>query len=158
MRTAITLRVRVAFVTAFRYQHDCDEEWEGGRLTAIRSRTDDNGKQYEVAGALSGGGFRTVGPAGPFTAPANLLTSNAVWTPDFVQQQSLINAQEGGEFGISVKRIAEEMLSGSGGAVSTTKYRVITPRCAGLVWYGPDGRWLRGVFELKGETLSYEAI
>jgi Family of unknown function (DUF6134) len=157
VRTAIDLRVRVAFVTAFRFTHESDEEWSAGRLVSLRSSTNDNGTRYEVTGAPHGDGFRTVGPAGPFTMPGNLMTSNAVWTPDFMRQHLVINAKEGGEMGISAKRLAEEVLSGSPGA-SMTKYRVISPRTAGLIWYGSDGRWLRGVFEVKGETLHYEAI
>lgn len=153
-QTDIQLQVRVAFVTAFRFSHRSTEEWRDGRLASIRSRTDDNGQVYEVSGSPVADGFRVVGPGGPFVAPGDLLTSNSVWNSAFVKQSLLINAQQGGELGLSARAIGSEAPSGAPSDVAM-KYRVVTPHLAGYVWYDRNGQWVRATFEIEGEVLDY---
>ena len=104
----VDIVVRVAFINAFKFRHHSEETFEGGRLTAVSSTTDDNGRRYSVAGQATRDGFRLEGPSGPFTAPTNLLTSNSAWNADFVRQQALINAQQGGQCGLVTNRVGTE--------------------------------------------------
>lgn len=156
-QTTIRLAVRVAFITAFRFAHDAEERWEKGSLVFLRTKTDDNGTVYEVSGGPAAGGFRVVGPGGPLITPSGLLTSTALWHPAYVRQSLLINAQQGGEIGLSVRKVAEEPMSGAGGGGMSEKYRMITPQCSGYVWYDNAMRWLRAELNIKGERLRYEA-
>lgn len=158
VRSAIRLQVKVAFVTAFRYEHDGEEIWENGRIVYIRTRTDDNGPKYEVTGAPEGNGFRVVGPGGPFVTRPELLTSGAVWHPEFVRQTALINVEQGGEMGLSARKLEEEPVAGPGGQVMAHKYRMVTPQCGGFVWYDSAMRWLRADVEIKGEKLKYDLV
>ena len=158
VRSAIRLQVKVAFITAFRYEHDGEEIWENGRVVSIRTRTDDNGPKYEVTGAPEGDGFRIVGPGGPFTTPPDRLTSGAVWHPDFVRQTALLNVEQGGEMGLSARKLAEEPMASSGSQVMAQKYRMVTPQCGGFVWYDSAMRWLRADVEIKGEKLKYDPV
>src|SRR5262245_893430 len=41
VRTRIRLAVKVAFITAFRYEHDGEEVWENGQIQSLRTRTHD---------------------------------------------------------------------------------------------------------------------
>ncbi|MGE0722996.1 MAG: DUF6134 family protein [Alphaproteobacteria bacterium] len=154
----VDIVVRVAFINAFKYHHHSEETFEGSRLTAVSSTTNDNGKSYGVKGRATPDGFRLEGPSGPFTAPTNLLTSNSAWNADFVRQQALINAQQGGQCGLAANRIGTESVMVRGVPVEATKYRAITPQCAGHVWYAADGRWVRAVLEMRGETVEYVLI
>jgi hypothetical protein len=158
VRSTIRLQVRVAFVTAFRYEHDGEEIWENGRIVSLRTRTHDNGPKYEVTGAPEGNGFRVVGPGGPFTTRPDLLTSGAVWHPDYVRQTTIINVEQGGELGLSARKLAEEPVTGPGGQVMAQKYRMVTPQCGGFVWYDSAMRWLRADVEIKGEKLKYDPV
>jgi hypothetical protein len=151
----VDIRVRVAFITAFHYRHSSEEVFEGGRLTSVRSTTDDNGHAYGVVGQATRDGFRIEGPGGPFTAPATLMTSNSAWHSGFVRQQALINVQQGGQCGLVANRVGSESIAVQGTAMTAEKYRAMTPQCAGYVWYGPDGRWVRAVLEMRGETVEY---
>ncbi|HSE79136.1 MAG TPA: DUF6134 family protein [Alphaproteobacteria bacterium] len=157
VETKIRLEVKIAFITAFRYLHESTEAWRDGKLQSLVSRTDDNGEKRELVGASVGDGVRIVGPMGPFVARSHLMTSNGFWSAEFVRQTSLINAAEGGEVGISAKRLGEEEIPTRRGPVRAEKHRFLTPQCAGLVWYDMDGLLVRGIFEVKGETLIYEA-
>jgi hypothetical protein len=158
VRNQIRLAVRIAFITAFRYAHDGEETWQSGRIVSLRTNTDDNGPKYEVTGAPDGDKFRVIGPGGPFTTPGNLLTSGAVWHPQFVRQTTLINAEQGGEMGMSIRKMEEETVRAPGGTVPAQKYRLVTPTCGGFVWYESSGRWLRALVEIKGEKLTYEPV
>jgi hypothetical protein len=151
----IDIAVRVAFITAFRYRHNSEETFEGGHLVAVRSTTNDNGRNYGVTGQATREGFRIEGPSGPYTAPANLLTSNSAWNTNFVRQQALINVQQGGQCGLVANRVGTESVTVQGAPVEATKYRAVTPQCGGHVWYAPDGRWVHAVLEMRGEQVEY---
>ena len=156
VETKVRLEVKVAFITAFRYLHESTETWRDGRLLSLVSRTDDNGEKREVVGASVGDGVRIIGPTGPFVASPHLMTSNGFWSAEFVRQTSLINAAEGGEVGIAAKRLGEEEIATARGPMKTEKHRFLTPQCAGQVWYDMEGLLARGIFEIKGEKLTYE--
>lgn len=158
VRSAIRLQVKVAFITAFRYAHDGEEVWENGRVVSLGTRTDDNGPKYEVTGAPEGNGFRIVGPAGPFVTRPETLTSGAIWHPDYVRQTVIMNVEQGGEMGLSARKLEEEPVAGIGGQVMAQKYRMVTPQCGGFVWYDSAMRWLRADVEVKGEKLKYDPV
>jgi hypothetical protein len=158
VRTAIRLQVKVAFITAFRYEHDGEETWENGRIVALNTRTNDNGPKYEVTGAPDGNGFRVVGPGGPYMCRADMLTSGAVWHPDYVRQSAIINVEQGGEMGLSARKMEAEPVATGGAQVMAQKYRLVTPQCGGFVWYDADMRWLRADVEVKGEKLKYDPV
>jgi hypothetical protein len=151
----VDILVRVAFINAFRYRHTSEETFQGGRLIAVRSTTNDNGRAYGVTGQATSDGFRIEGPGGPFMAPATLMTSNSTWNAAFVRQQALINVQQGGQCGLVASRVGTESVVAQGASVEATKYRAVTPHCAGHVWYAPDGRWVHAVLEMRGETVEY---
>jgi hypothetical protein len=159
VRTAVHLQVKVAFIVAFRYEHEAEEIWRDGRIAAARSRTDDNGQKFGVSGEAIANGFRIVGPSGPLVTAPHLLTSNTVWRAEFVQQSALINVQEGGELGLAATPLGQGAVIAAGGrSVAATKFRVITPQCAGVIWYDDRQSWVRAELEVKGERVAYEQI
>jgi hypothetical protein len=151
----IAILVRVAFINAFRFRHSSEEVFEGGRLTSLRSTTNDDGLMYGVTGRAAREGFRMEGSGGPFIAPATLLTTNCFWDPAFVRQQALINSQQGGQVGLAASRFGAERMSVRGTQVETVKYRAVMPYCAGYIWYSAEGRWVHAELEMRGETIEY---
>ena len=158
VRTSVNLQVKVAFITAFHYQHESEEIWQDGRLAAARSRTNDNGRKFEVAGEAVRDGFRTVGPSGPFIAAPELLTSNTVWREEFARQSALINVQEGGELGVATTPLGRDAITLRDRQIAATKFRIITPQCAGHLWYDDRRSWVRAELEIKGERVIYEQV
>ena len=154
--TGIRMKVKMAFVTAFRYEHDCTETWSGGRLVSLDSRTDNNGDKLKVTGAATADGFDMVGPAGPFTAPAGALTTNSLWSPAFVTQTDLIDAQNGGTIGLVSKDLGKVDAMVAAARLPTEGFDLVTPYLSGRVWYDADARWVKGEFEREGERISYD--
>lgn len=155
VETRVDIAVKVLFVTAFRFKHEAEEVWQSDRLVSVKSRTDDNGTVLRVSGNAVADGFRIIGDDGPFLASAHLLTSNALWDSRIVRETRLIDVQHGGEIGLVTKQLGVEQVDTPQGPVRASRHQMITPYYAGSVFHDSDGRWVKGLLELKGEHVEY---
>jgi Domain of unknown function (DUF6134) len=153
--THIDIAVKVLLLTAFRFKHEAEELWHAGRLVSVKSTTDDNGTLLRVTGNAVEDGFRIVGEDGPFLAAGHLLTSNALWDSRIVRENRLIDVQHGGEIGLVTKPLGDEQVDTPQGPVRASRHQMITPYYAGSVFHDSDGRWVKALLELKGETIEY---
>jgi len=153
--TRVDIAVKVLFITAFRFRHDAEEVWQADRLVSVTSTTNDNGTLLRVSGTAVADGFRIISDDGPFLASGRLLTSNALWDSRIVREQRLIDVQHGGEIGLVTKVLGDEQVDTPQGPVRATRYHLITPYYAGSVFHDSDGRWVKGLLELKGERIEY---
>jgi Family of unknown function (DUF6134) len=154
--TEIRLLVKVAFFTVFAFSHRSTETWRDGRLMSLSSETVEHGETLYIEGAATTEGFRVVSKGGPFIAPAETLTSNSLWTPAVLEQETVVDAQYGGIIGVSARKIADEQLVIAGRQVDATRYTVITPYLAGSIWYDQENLWVRGQFERDGSQILYQ--
>ena len=92
---------RLMFVKLYGYEHENTETWSGDCLTGIESKTDANGKPFQVSGSLQGDRFVLSGTAGEAELPSCSM-SFAYWNPVFLQQKRLINVQNGEVLDIEV--------------------------------------------------------
>ena len=153
--THIDIEVKVLLFTAFRLKHEAQEIWQGGRLVAVKSTTDDNGTQLQVSGRAVEGGFRVTSEEGPFLAPAQLLTSNMLWDVRMLRAERLIDVQYGGVIGIAVKALGSVLVDTPRGAVRAERHHVITPHYAGTLFHDSSGSWVKALIEAKGEIVEY---
>jgi hypothetical protein len=116
----------------------------------------EHGETLHVAGAATPLGFRVVSRAGPFIAASGALTSNSLWTPAVLEQDTVIDAQHGGVIGVSVRKLPDEQIMVAGRQARTTRYRFITPYLAGSIWYDEGGLWVHGEFERDGAQIQYQ--
>lgn len=155
VNTEVDLTVKKFFVTVFSFRHRSEEVWRDGRLMALTSETTEAGVTFRVDGAAVPRGFRVVGSVGPFIAPPAALTSNCLWNPAILQQETMIDAQRGGVIGLSVRKLADEDIVLAGRPVAATRFRLITPDIAGTIWYDSASRWVSCELERAGATLHY---
>jgi hypothetical protein len=155
VETRVEIAVKVLFFTAFRFKHEAEEVWQSDRLVSVKSTTDDNGTLLQVSGNAVADGFRIIGADGPFLASAHLLTSNALWDSRIVRENRLIDVQHGGEIGLVTKRLGDEQVDTPQGPVRASRHHMITPYYAGSVFHDSNGRWVKGLLELKGEHVEY---
>jgi Domain of unknown function (DUF6134) len=154
--TEIHLLVKVAFFTVFAFGHRSEETWRDGRLMSLESETVEHGETLHVQGAATPEGFRVVSEGGPFIASAATLTSNSLWTPAVLEQETLVDAQHGGVIGVSARKLAEEQIMIGGRPARATRYTFITPYLAGSIWYDEKKLWVRGEFERDGSKIQYQ--
>jgi hypothetical protein len=153
--TRVEIAVKVLFFTVFRFRHEAEEVWQSDRLVSVKSTTDDNGTLLRVSGQAVADGFRIIGEDGPFLASGHLLTSNALWDNRVVRENRLIDVQHGGEIGLVTKQLSDEQVDTPQGPVRASRHHIITPYCAGSVFHDGDGRWVKGLLELRGERVEY---
>jgi hypothetical protein len=153
--THIDITAKVLFFTVFRLKHDAREIWQSGRLIAVSSTTLRDSTHVQVSGHAAAEGFHIIGEDGPFLAGAHLLTTNALWDRRIVHEQRLIDVQHGGEIGLVARLLGEESIATPQGLVRASRYRIITPHYAGSVFYDAEGRWIKALIEMKGETIEY---
>lgn len=153
--TEIRMLVKVAFITVFAFDHRSRETWRDGRLVSLQSETVQDGGTLHVQGAATPAGFRVESKSGPFIASAACLTSNSLWTPAVLEQETLVDAQHGGVIGVSARRFAGERIVVGGVDLPATRYTFITPYLAGSIWYDADNAWVRGEFERDGAKIQY---
>lgn len=153
--TKIGMKVKVGFITAFRYEHDSTEVWQGGSLQSLVSKTNDDGDDLALKGEATADGFKAVGPKGPFIAPANSLTTNCMWLPTLVDEKKLIDAQKGVLVDLVSKPLGTDRVTVRGKDREAQRHSIRTPFVAGSLWYDQAGNWVRSRLEIKGETLEY---
>lgn len=138
----IQIRIRLAFVTVFRYHHQARETWRDGRLVAMESRTNDDGRRSHVRARATDAGLEVEGPQGRFIAPADILPTS-YWRRETVTQRRLLDTQSG--------RIVRVTITPEGPG---------SWRVAGdlqfTIGYGPDG-WSAMSFTARGTEISYAA-
>lgn len=153
--TRVDIVVKVLLFTAYYIKHESEEIWQGGRLVAVRSTTDDNGTRLQVSGNAVEGGFRIIGEEGPFLAPAQLLTSNALWDIRTLSADRLIDVQHGGVIGLAVKRLSPAVVETPRGTARAQRHHLITPHYAGTLFHDDSGRWVKALIERQGEIIEY---
>jgi hypothetical protein len=155
VRTEIDMLVKALFFTVYSFTHRSEEIWRDGHLVSLKSDTVDHGERLSVIGSSIPQGFRVVSKDGPFIAAASALTSNNLWTPAVLEQQTVIDAQRGGVIGVSVRKLGDELVMVGGGQIRATRYRFISPYLAGSIWYDDASQWVQGEFERDGAKVDY---
>jgi hypothetical protein len=75
----IDLAVKIAFVTAYRYEQRGDDEWENDILVRTRIETNDDGENTLVIAESKDGKLAVQGPKGSFATPLGAMTEIRLW-------------------------------------------------------------------------------
>jgi len=156
INTEIQLKIKIAFFTVFAFSHRSEETWRDGQLMTLKSETVEHGETLSVEGEQTPDGFRVVSKGGPFIASAATLTSNSLWTPAVMEQETVVDAQHGGIIGVSSRKFSDEEIVIGDRQVRAIRYTFITPYLAGSIWYDEDNLWVRGEFERDGSKIQYQ--
>jgi hypothetical protein len=128
--------VKLLFFTAYRYAHQASERWRGDCLTALNSRTDDNGTPFAVARERE--------------ALQGCVMSFAYWNPQILRQSRLLNAQTGEHEAVNISALGDESIAVRGAQVPAKRYRISGPKNPIELWYSASGDWLALASTLEG--------
>ena len=151
------IRVKIAFVTMFRYEHRVEEVWRDGQLQRLTSETVDADGTMSVRGARAGQVLRIEGPLGLSEAPADMLTTTCAWHPAFTQQKGVVDVSDGRVVDLVVRSLGETMVKSDGDDVAARQYAFTSPYLAGLLWYRPERTLIRAEIEKKGHRVAIVA-
>ena len=103
LRSEARFDVRFLFVSAYRYEHEAVERWQGGCLRELQSRTVTNGERVAVSARDAGGQLTVDRPGGRDVHPGCVL-SFAYWDPRILEARALLNSQTGELVPVQVTR------------------------------------------------------
>jgi hypothetical protein len=135
--THVKVEVRILFVTAYRYEKSARETWRGGRITAYRADTDDDGDPIRGRVTLGPEGLVAEGPKGKIIAPSDTMISG-YWNMATVRRTALIDSENVTLVPIKVQGGEAVRLVIGDRQYDTRHYR-LTGELARELWYGDDG-------------------
>jgi hypothetical protein len=141
VETATDIKVKIAFITAYKRTERQKEVWRGGRLMALTSTMDIDGDEYRVELARGTNGLETVGEKRGITIPEGALPAT-YWNPATASATALIDIKQGNVLKIETRRLGQEPIPVRGVDIQAMKYELTGDRNLTL-WYGPDGSLVR---------------
>lgn len=158
LRSVANFEYKLLFVRLYHYEHENVETWSGGCLQRIQSRTDANGRAFEVAGWREEETFRVEASAGDAVLPGCVM-SFAYWNPEFLEQQRLLNTQNGEYMAVEVSGPEPDAVEVRGEMRFSYRYRLAAGPLQVDLWYSPERQWLALESQLSGgRTLRYELM
>ena len=160
MEKEIGLEVTLAFVTAYHYRHHNREVWQAGRLVAIDTRTDDDGRDYWLSGRATPDGFQVDGSGGSFIAPADIIPTS-YWNPATMGATRLLDTQRGLIMEVRMEDRGPEILETQAGPVPAHHHTInILTNPPGKtnkieLWYDDADQWVGLAFQAKGQPINY---
>jgi hypothetical protein len=151
--------VKFLFIEAYSYQHSSTENWSGDCLQRIQSVTDDNGEKYRVDGEWQGDKF-VIDTNQSNAQLAGCVMSFAYWNPEILQQDHLLNPQNGEYVKVSVQSLGKDYLRLGDQTIASERYMLKADGRQITLWYSSgDRRWLglQSVTE-DGHTIRYELL
>jgi hypothetical protein len=153
----ILIDVKMGPLTLYKYRHESHEQWRGGVLYSLHSRTVDKGKSYKVDVTTDENGTLTLKnqDGEEYTVPASIIPTS-YWNPAITQQTEVLDTQKGLVRTINIAEGSEENYSSR---IGNANYRAIPYTMSGdlrlKLWYTLAGEWVGLHFDQKGTTIAY---
>jgi hypothetical protein len=132
--------VRLLGVPVYRYRHEALEQWSGGCLRELTSRTETNGAREQVR-ARTHGERLLVERNGASRQHAGCVRSFAYWDPQILSARQLLNSQTGELVPVSITPLGVETLTVLGQPRSVQRHRIDAPRLQIDLWYA-GSQWV----------------
>ena len=105
--------VKIAFITAYRYDHTENGTWKGRQLVSFQSSTDDNGKSHEISAAKSGSNVALTVDGAETAAPKQIQPAT-LWGADISKQPQIFDPADGKRMAVKVKDLGPETVAVNG--------------------------------------------
>ncbi|NKB44263.1 MAG: hypothetical protein GKS03_08300 [Alphaproteobacteria bacterium] len=151
------LKVKVLFVTAYKYEFHADGVWKDGVFQSVKADINDNGNKSSVDAYLDDSGrFYSTGYKGSFVSDTWIYPTNH-WNVGAVDSDVVLDTLNGMITKVDILRQGIEAVdTRKNGPVDAEKFEYTGELKNVIVWYDRDGRWVGMNFTtLKGETLRY---
>ena len=166
VRSEAAFQVRVVFVTLFNYEHEANERWRGGCLVGLESRTDENGKRFEVASSNGEDGLELTTRDGSHQISADCPWSFAYWTPSLREREMLVNPQDGAALAVDFEDLGPRTLKLGRSELDVRAWQLrgkdVTPgredgpEVSITIYYDAEDRWAGLDSDVgSGRTLRY---
>lgn len=155
VRINVELQVKLGFITVFRYSHENHEIWEDGKLVAIDTKTNDDGKPFEVNARRVGTALEVQTLAGRATLPGDLMPSS-YWHPDSPKHTQFLDTQRGIVLNLDFAPGGTEVVTISDGRRIPARRYDVTGDLKVTAWYAQNGgAWGKLSFPARGSEIEY---
>jgi hypothetical protein len=159
------LRVRVAFVTVYRYAQRTRETWRDGAMIALESEIDDNGQPFKIKAEKRDGKLFVNGHEEKHELASGMFPLS-YWNPELMRQRQGIDLQWGSLADLDVSERGVERRRVRGSDVETRRYnmkgteirqgkRQPKPWLDVDAWYSPEGKLVAMSFHYRGFDFDY---
>jgi hypothetical protein len=149
------IKVKVAFLTVYRFEHKAIEEWHRGKMVSTTSVTNDDGEDHKLKISFGGSNLKINGD-GKLSVAAYGAMPASLWNPDTVKNTSLINTLDGKIMAITVDDLGQEQVMVKGHKTATQHYR-LSGDLERELWFDPKGTLVQVQFKGDdGSDISYE--
>ena len=156
VQSEASFKVRILFISAYKYEHSATESWADNCLVGIDASTNANGKRIDISGETADAGFLIENGDGPVELPKCVMTF-AYWNHDFLDQSRLLNPQTGEYVDVRVEKVGNEVLAVRGRPVAATRFKLTSNQVDVTLWYSSNNEWLALESVAKGgHIIRYE--
>lgn len=149
----IDLEVKFGPMTAYRYSHESQETWAGGRLQSLEGETRKDGRDLAVAARAAGDAIEVSGTNFEGAVPAGIIPSSH-WNVHEVYSEAILSSEGGQVLDITVENLGTETVMAGGEPVEATRFRLRSELDVDL-WYDAEGRWVKCAFSARGQDIEY---
>ena len=156
--TDIDIAVKVAFITAFRFEQHARDQWQDGLLVQSNVTTNDNGTRSETMLHARGDNLSVQGGVDNrvLRVPLGTMTDIAFWNLDIVRQRALVDLQRAELTGLAARYSGGEVIELGGARIAAERYTIDAESGRnGDIWFDAAGNWVRGMMVTRGEKLEY---
>lgn len=157
--------VKVLFFTAFRYQHNSEEQWVDNCVARIDATTSSNGKIVDIEGRRIDNALQ-LNSAEADEPLVGCIQTFAYWNPSILDAKYLLNPQTGEYVEIDVAPLGQERVYYAGKNVDARSFLISNQdsdenkRINIKLWYSADTMQWLGLRSLVkgGRVLEYKAL
>ena len=129
--------VKIAFITAYRYEHTEAGTWKGGQLVAFKSQTDDNGTDHHIKAAQAGGKIALTVDGAATSAP-KVVQPASLWGAEVSKQRQMFDPANGKRLAVDVADLGEETVE-MNGVPRQLDHVQLTGAFPRDLWFDEDG-------------------
>ena len=147
---------KLLFIPVYRFRHESEEIWDGGKLASLVSKTDDNGEPVRLEVKSAGSVLKVNGQEGARTTDPKMVAPASLWNAAAVRRQQLIDTIDGMMLAIKASFLGEEKVRIGDRQVPAYRYK-LTGDYKRELWYdSKDGTLLRVRFTAEdGSEVEY---
>ena len=139
----IRIAVKVLGITAYRYEMDNREIWQGGQIVSVDSTVNDDGTKDFAKARRDGSDLSLEGSRYNGKAPG-IAATTSYFTTDFLNRQPWISTQTGTPLDVSISPEGRDRWWQTKGVLETK------------LGYDSSGEWIGCEFDAGGELARYE--
>ena len=136
---------KLMFITAFLYEHETSESWQGSCLEKVRSTTLQNRKRFAVAADRAGEALSVRANVGGDVSDAVLpdcVMSFAYWNPDILTESQLLNVQTGEYMDVNTRFMGRDSVDLRGATVDASRFQLRAKDLEIDLWYSDSDEWI----------------